>query len=286
MPMAPSAVVSGAARLTLPFGLFSQVTMRPAGDRWESGVTWESLTCDPVGGLGSPDVLNEGPGTTVGLPKTLTGNVGSIGTALPFTVYGHFTASPAAFTPEAAEQRALDHLQTREEARVEQALWTGDLGNAPSLDAAPTDLTGATAVAVGTALGLLEEHIASTYGSLGMIHLTRAAALAALAGDWLEARSGRLFTRLGTPVIAGSGYPGTGPAGSAIGAGEAWAFSSPALFGYRGAPFSSSNRSGDLLAKGTNDLYAVAERTYLLGYDGCGVGAALMDVATDAPVGS
>lgn len=286
MPVAPAALVVGATRQPLPFGLFSHVTPRPAGDRWESGVTWETISCDPIGGLGSPDCLDDGPGTVLGLPKTLTANGGTDGLATPFTVYGHFTCSPVGFTPAVAQDRAASHLAVREEARVEQALWTGDLGNAPAFDTAPTDLTGATAVLVATALGLLEEHIASAYGSLGMIHLTRAAALAAIADDQVEVRANRLYTRLGTPVVAGAGYPGTGPAGAAVTPGEAWAFVTPLLFGYRSEVFSSTAVPGDLLDRSTNDLHAVAERTYLMGFDPCGVGAALMSVAGDAPVGS
>jgi hypothetical protein len=80
-------------------------------------------------------------------------------------------------------------------------------------------------------------------------------------------------TVLGTPVVAGGGYPGTSPAGVAASTGEAWAYATPALLGYRSAIFYPSSRSGDLLDRGVNDLYGVAERSYLVGWDPCDVGA-------------
>src|SRR5699024_3125298 len=76
----------------------------------------------------------------------------------------------------------------------------------------------------------------------------------------IERRSGRLETRLGTPVVAGTGYAGDTVIGS------------PRVFGYRSEVFTSSNNAGDLLDRSTNDLYAVAERRYVLGFDPCGVG--------------
>src|SRR3546814_14592716 len=68
MPFAPATVVDPIARTALPFGLFSAVTPRPAGDqRWENGVIWEPLTCGPASGIGEVDCVTQ---TASGLPKT------------------------------------------------------------------------------------------------------------------------------------------------------------------------------------------------------------------------
>ena len=76
----------------------------------------------------------------------------------------------------------------------------------------------------------------------------------------LDKRNGRLYTRgLDTPVVAGAGYPDDAIVGS------------PALFGYRGDIFTSSNRPGDLLDREDNTLYAIAEREYVIGFDPCPV---------------
>lgn len=363
----PAALVTGPTRIPLPFGLLSVATIRPNGDRWESGVIWETLTCDPAGGIGpwtkpSAEVQhvaiggagltsftltfqgqttaaiaanataaavrialealsNIAPGdvtvtgglvagytftfggaladtnvtqmtatptggtgtvtvttttqgdSPIGLPKELGRNA-ETGEASQFTVYGHFTCSPVGFDPQASQDRATAHLLAREESRVEQALWTGDLGNTPTLKGATT--VAGTAVDVATALGALESYIASQYGSQGVIHLTRQAALVGLQNYSLDVKGGSLSTRLGTPVIAGAGYDGSSPAGAAAAAGTSWAYVTPPIFGYRSDVFTSSNRPGDLLDRNVNEMYAIAERNYLLGFDPCGVGAALI----------
>lgn len=280
MPIAPPALVVGAPRVALPYGLFSTFSMRPGSDRFEAGVQFETPTCDPAYGIGdwvvAPDTRD-----TLGLPKDLDPNLGELGQASPFTVYGHFSCSPVGFPPADAQERATAHLLSREEARVEQAFWTGDLGNVPSLQGADTVLGTAGDGVVG--LGLIEEYIASHYGSTGVIHMSRATATILLSHFALIATGGRLRTQLGTPVAAGAGYPGTGPAGEAIDAGTSWIYGSPAVFGYRSEVFTSSAIPGDLLDRAVNNLFAVAERTYLLGFDPCGVGAALIKLEGITP---
>jgi hypothetical protein len=194
------------------------------------------------------------------------------GHASAFTVYGYWSCSPVGFTPEQAQQRATEHLLAYEEARVERALWTGDLDNEPSLKGAPDLLSGGS-LPIVQALAVLEDHLAAHYGSLGVIHLTRGAALQGLAEDALHVAGGRLLTALDTPVVAGAGYPGTGPNGEPTGGGFSWAYVTPSLMAYRSDVFTSSNRPGDLLDRATNDMYAVAERQYLLGFDPCGTAA-------------
>jgi hypothetical protein len=207
--------------------------------------------------------------TTVGLPKQFNAGANG-GHASVFTVYGTWSCSPVGYTPEQAQQRATEHLLTFEEARVERAFWTGDLDNEPSLKGA-TDLGGGGSASITAGVSILEDYIASTYGSLGVIHMTRGAALAGLAADVLTVTDGKLVTKLGTPVVAGAGYPGTGPAGEAPGGGFTWAYATPAIFGYKSDVFTSSSVPGDLLDREQNDMYAVAERNYLLGFDPCGV---------------
>lgn len=274
---APAAFVEGAPRQPLPFGLFSVLTPRPEGDgRWQNGIEWETLTCEPVSGRSGPGC--DPDFEAVGLPKNLDRNHGETGEAAAFAVYGHHTCSPVGIDPARAQELANAHLMAREEARVEQALWTGDLGNTPNLTGDAVDLTGSGAVSPAEALGLLEDYIAATYGSLGVIHIARGAVPILAAAFLLVPSGNRLLTTAGTPVVAGAGYPGTGPGGSTPASGAAWGYASPALFGYRSEVFTSSAVPGDLLDRGSNDLYAIAERSYVLGYDPCGVGAAAFDI--------
>ncbi|QGJ92692.1 hypothetical protein QDA04_gp22 [Microbacterium phage Megan] len=266
--IAPPAIVAAPARTPLPFGLGSVLGWR-AGDRFMTGVAWVSPTCDPAGGRGGPHC---DPEDVVGLPKDFDGER-TLGEADPFIVYGHDAcAIGGGNTPETAQEFATAHLLAREEARAEQALWTGDLGNTPNFSgangyAAPVSVGSGTAL---EALALVEQGISEAYGSLGVIHMSRRTAT--LLGKHLEKRSGRLYTRaLDTPVVAGAGYPD----GSIVG--------SPALVGYRGDVISSSNRPGDLLDRATNVMYAVAEREYVIGFDPCGLVIATVTDPEETP---
>lgn len=263
----PADLVAGAPRVQLPFGLFSVLDFRPDGSaHWRGGgVQFEYLdpfTVDSIGPVQSPQ------SDTEGLPKNLdfpedSGDTRDPGfdSADTFTVYGHYKVSPIGWTPETAQARATDVLLAFEERAAERDFWTGEQGNQPNL----TD--GVAAVGtwdiskINSAIGALERFIADTYGSLGAIHMNRQLAAAGMTSGTLKANGSRLFTALGTPVIAGAGYP----SGSIR--------ATPALFGYRSDIFTSSARRGDLLDTTKNDLYAVAERTYLIGFDPTGVGS-------------
>lgn len=261
MAMAPATVVDPIARTALPFGLLSAVTPRPVGNsRWENGVVWEPLNCGPASGIGDPDCDPEVP--TVGLPKSFP-VPGGTDEADAFTIYGSYECSPMGHTLEYAQERATEHLLAREEARAEQAIWTGDLGNFPNFTEGTDSASGAQEPRL--AIAEAEQYIATEYGSLGTIHMSRYLAAILLAEEALEVRGTRLFTRLGTPVIAGAGYPGTSPSGAA----GWWIVAAPALMLYRSEIFTATNRPGDLLDRGQNNLFGIAERRYLVGWDDC-----------------
>lgn len=265
MAFAPATVVDPIARTALPYGLFSAVTPRPTGEnRWENGVVWEPLTCDPASGIGDPDCDPPQEETeATGLPKKSPPNAG-VDNASAFSVYGSYVCTPAGHTIEWARQRATEHLLAREEARVELALWTGDLGNVPNFSTG-TLQTGA-AVPITVAIAMAEQDIAENYGSLGTIHMSRGVAQRALSERALVTVGTRLFTMLGTPVIAGAGYPEASPIDGSEGL---FIVAAPALMMYRSEVFYPSDRPGDLLDRGQNNLHSVAERKYLLGFDEC-----------------
>lgn len=266
MAYAPAVVVEGPARQALPYGLFSVLTPRSSGGdpHWQNGVIWETLTCEPVLGLGDPS-CDTGRDTT-GIPKQFAAS-GLPGAATPFAVYGSYTCTPLGHSPEYAQAQAVAHLLAREEARVEQAIWSGDLDNTGFI-------TGATSV--GTALSLarglaaLEQWIATEYGSLGVIHVTRDVALLLLGAQLAVVKGSSLYTALGTPIVAGAGYPGTSPLGAAPAAGSAYLYATPALLGYRSEPFAGASPASAGFDRATNDMLAVAERTYVVGWDSCG----------------
>lgn len=264
--IAPPQVVQGTPRIPLTFGLLAWLTPRGNGDRWENGITWETLTCEPVGGRGADGC---DPEEILGLPKELDSYDNDMGEATPFGVYGHHTCSPISTSVERAQQLAQQHLILREEARVEQALWTGDLGNVPNFAGA----NGYDALNnVGTfssrwgAIARLEQVIASEYGSQGMIHMSRENATWLAKQGALQFSGGRILTPLGTPVIAGTGY------------GSDKIVATAPVFGYRSDIITGSDRAYDTLDRAQNNLYALAERLWLLGFDPCGASEATLDI--------
>jgi hypothetical protein len=268
------------------------VTFSTSGDKSQITANGSGLTGGVTPGVTTSTTTPgtaDGPGsfTAVGLPKVLDGNGSPFGEASPFIVYGHWSCLSTGYNPRSAQDLATQHLIGREQQRVEQAFWSGDLGNVPNLAGTgtapdPVTLAGGTAMGPAAAVALLEDFIGANYGSLGVIHMTRGTALELVSLRVLESvgNGSRLQTAVGTPVAAGSGYSGEGPAGSpAPGAGESWAYVSPAVFGYRGEIETSSSVPGDLFDRGTNQLTAIAERSYLLGFDPCGVGAVKVKLA-------
>lgn len=258
-------VVEAMPRVGLPYSLFSVLTLRESRDgRWTGGIEWEALTCDPVTGLDQFD----DPDCQTEFEKVFS-DLNVIGEARPFSVYGSAKCGvPGGRVDLKAEEQAVANLLVREEVQAEQALWR-------RLATAATDLNPAGALDPPSALAALEKWLGSVYGSLGAIHGDRGAI--SMLSKRVSASGTRLLTKVGTPVVAGGGYPGTSPAGAAAADGETWVFASPALFGYRGQVFPRS-----ALDQRNNDFYSIAERDYVIGFDPCGVAAVRMLVGNTA----
>jgi hypothetical protein len=198
-----------------------------------------------------------------GLPKPIEDAGGpAFGEASAFVVFGLYRCLAVGTSYEEAQAWADASLASGEEARAEQALWTGDLGNIPNLTGAngydPPVSAGTHDTAVA-ALAAAEDAMAREYLSQGVLHMSRRTVT--LLGRSVERQGNRLFSRnLGTPIVAGTGYPDTP---DIVG--------TPPLFGYRSEVFNSSNRPGDLMDLQFNWMHAIAERSYLLGFDPCPV---------------
>lgn len=265
---APAQLVKGAVRQPLPYGLFAVLNFdTPMQPYWQAGgVTWDVAVTGDVNLVGHPTGAGEAEGVlpgspSMGVPKNFD-MAPAIDKALPFSVYGQFKVSPIAYSQEEAEFKALESLVAKEQTKVEHALWTGEADNTPFLDD-PDSTVAITGTSPIEAIANLEDHIASSYGSLGVIHMARSVALKLLSSGnhCLETKGSLLQTKLGTPVVAGAGY-----AKDEIKA-------SPAMFGLRSEVFYSSQPGSPNMDPKNNDLYAIAERTYLIGYDSTGVGS-------------
>lgn len=267
MSITPPAVVVGAPRPPLPYGLFSVLAPREGtADRWEGGgILFESVGCPPTdaGILGAyvcdPE---EGDPHHEGLPKSFEGHA-EVSEWTQFHIYQSHVCSPIGNPIGRSEEIARERLALFEERLVEEQLWSTFTGLSADLTGS-LSLTDAKADVLAT-FATLEQDSSDAYGTQGIFHLPRAAALFAIGQGALEVRQNRLFTVLGTPVVAGAGYPGATDAAMNI-------YWTPQLVGYRSEIFTSSNRAGDLLDRGTNDLHGIAERSWVIGFDtSCGI---------------
>ncbi|WP_327592449.1 hypothetical protein [Streptomyces chartreusis] len=270
---------------TLPNGLWDTIqTPSPDGAHWQNGVTWVERCptgdttydeCLSVTGTGSPP---EPPPKTPNVPQEFRG-------ATPFTVIAEFQCSPVGLGE--AQAVAQDALARVEQHQLENAFWTGLAADQtvvfPHLAADAEVLDGdvvlqttaspvVTGADVATALGALEQELADCYKGQGLIHVPRSA-LPTLAA-WKLARlddSGRLVTPNNNVIVAGGGYPGTGPDGSAPADGTAWMYATGAAWGYRSNVDFTQVR--DSLNRASNTLRMQAERTYLIGFECCHLAA-------------
>lgn len=263
----PKLMVTAPTRVPITLGLFSVLpfTGEDAEGRWVgSGVEFMADTCAPVGGFAGYDC---DPGSVVPEePRLKTDGTApyTLGEADTFGVYGWFECGP--FSVDEAQPAAERHLISREQARVEQAFWTGDLGNTPNLeDSGATDL--GTKAEAADAVVALEAWMSSELGYQGILHTAFAQAARLTYKGVLEVKDGVLQTKMGTPVVAGAGYPDDGRI-----------FATGAMKGYRSEveQLGTSPLSG--FAYATNDLTAYAYRNYALAMDTCGTAVVTLPV--------
>jgi hypothetical protein len=166
--------------------------------------------------------------------------------------------------------------------QVETAFWTGVAGGQavvfPHLAADGEVIEGevvlqtvaspvVTGADVAHAIGLLEQELAECYAGQGLIHVPRSALATLAAWNLVTEIEGGLFTPGGNRIVAGGGYPGTGPDGEAPAAGTTWIYATGAAWGYRSNVFFSQVR--DSLNRSSNTLQMLAERNYLIGFECC-----------------
>lgn len=147
---------------------------------------------------------------------------------VPFYIEAESFESTFGLLGEDRFQRVIDQLKSVTQKGLEYEYWEGRVAQAPSTDhpnmylrkQSSATIPVAGAVKPENALMLLEQAIsASPVGQTGVIHMTRD--VASILGSRLiylkpkDGTPGKIMTRLGTPVVVGSGYTGSGPIGDA-----------------------------------------------------------------------
>jgi hypothetical protein len=271
-----------------PYGLSSVVEWREGDPHWQAGVEWQTV-CGDASTTFDECVLNNavtGTGIAEPVPKEGNSTLRTFG-ATPFTVFSQVDCSAVGFYEDSAEW-AEQTLLRNEMFEVERAFWTGSAGVANdvvyphlaadtelvdaeagasevTLQQAVTVVTGA-AACVQVALGLLEEAFADCYRGTGIIHVPAAVLPQLVEAFLVEDVDGVLRTRYGSAVVVSGGYTGSGPDGGEA-VGVRWIYMTPPIFGYRSGIRTFERVT--TLDRSVNNVMAIAERNYLLGYDCC-----------------
>jgi hypothetical protein len=124
----------------------------------------------------------------------------------------------------------------------------------------------ATALNPVDALSELEGAIGACYDGVATIHAPRKLLPRLAAQGVVKAQGGLITTILGTKVVAGRGYPGTGPTGADV-ADQSWMYATGEVFYRRGDVVQPTDRES--FDRARNTMKALAERTYVIGWDCC-----------------
>ena len=194
-------------------------------------------------------------------------------TANPFAVITTYTCGSLGFTFAEVEQRVRNRMSLREQRAVERRIWSGQalggLGGIPGLFQSATSL-GAAGCPV-EAMELLEQALADNGVVGGIIH-TRPAMSPHLVNNHQIVEQGRLRrTSVGTPVVFGQGYDGTGPAGQAVTTTTEYMYASGRILIWQDSEVAVPP-IGQTMNRGTNQMFATAERVYAVAIE-CGVWA-------------
>lgn len=271
-------LVAPPARIPLSYGLLSAAKpVEDADVHWRLGVRSEPEPCGPAGVY-----IDSCPVTGGGVVKAATDLGEECRASTPFTVYSLPVCAPVG-EYAMAERTATGALTNGEARAVEREFESGEFGTTPHLaentqvigedgcieqTAASTPVTGVGAVDLVHAIAHLESSLAECYGNEGVIHVPPAAIAR---GAWfnLFTQDGpRLRSPMGHLVAAGSGYRGLAPDGSAAPHDQPWLYATGAVFVYRSG-ITVTSTPAQALDRAKNDMYLVAERTYVLGWECC-----------------
>lgn len=243
MAIKPLTQVSAPPTTPAPFGVLSVATVvDDSSSHWRMGVEWEDL--NPSEDIKAGILVGYCP---VDVEKDLTGEVLVFKEAEGFVSYAPASCSPIGTTQADLTSYATAFLTATEEYRVQSYI------GANILDTAAEVLGG---YAVVDTLAAAETRARTPLG-VGVLHMSAATATLLIAENLLVVTSGRLTTVLGTPVAVY--LPGTSVA---LDAGQI-GVTGPILV-RRSEVFHASARDGDLLDRGRNDQYAIAERFYVV----------------------
>ena len=238
MAFSKTGVVSAPAIVPSALGLLAAVKPEnaPGEDQWVRGFAQEYETT--VQNLKNWDTTDTTFGSVVS-----AGVINYSDDIKPFFIELEEIRSGLSFNAIDRIARLSRQLEGVTQKAIEAELWDGAVRKGESHDNKALSDAGTALVNSGTALNAslalmqLENAMAfmSNAGEQGVIHMTRD--VAAVLNTRLEMRDGIMVTRIGTPVIVGSGYSGNGPTGATGATASAtnkWIYGTGALKVYLG----------------------------------------------------
>lgn len=265
-----------------PFGLFSlQDPVMYPDEFWVGGFTLESRLCNI-----RQNYLDVCAGSAPVEGITPPVGADSVQTFTPYIIEAVDTCSTFGFSSRDVEERAVTALEAASQKAVEYELWTGELAQANGYadnrylaSSASTDVTPGAGGAVKVRWGLaaLEKALADcSVGTRGVIHMPRDVASALT----LRVVDDHLETQLGNYVVAGSGYPGTGPTGS-MPANGTWMYATGPVAVTLGSAQPLGTTRSQQVTTSVNTWEARAVRPAAAVWDGCCAFAVNVDLALD-----
>lgn len=257
----PALIVQAPTLTPARYGLGTAAEQAIENGRINSGIAWEPNPCGPA--HIDPALCGEAP-----TERELVDGIG-LDSAAPIVVYAGFTCRAVGLSEQQMLDRATRSLAT-EWVALEQAVWgTTALRLMNDEPGEETVVLSPTPVSLARGLGLLEAHLGASYGGIGVVHAPRQVAAHAASAQLITTEPGRLTTVLGNRWAFGAGYANTGPDGTPAAAGTAWLVVTGAAT-YRRTPITHRpGRMQEAFNRGTNEIRAVAERTYVIAWDDC-----------------
>lgn len=255
------------------YGLYSGISVLDPDDAHvQSGVRWEPTVCGVAG------AFPVNCASTAGWPLPTFDGIPLVDAA-PFGVSSGQDCKIVGTPIERLRALARARLRYTEQRAVENAYWTGDVFTdgvvSPHLAAGDAATPGGlvtvlsdVAVKPAVGLGLLEEAIGNFTGAVGVIHAPRVGV--GVLGSQVSESRGRLLTKVGTRVVFGTGYPGSGPDGQARTDEATWLFATGPVQVVRGPILDLPGEDREALDRETNIALVQAVRIVSIGHS-CGL---------------
>lgn len=213
--------------------------------------------------------------------KTFSGNESPV-SGMPFGVYTSYTCGSIGYSFAEVEAKVRTRMMLREQRAVERRVWQGSpLGGTGGIAGLfQSAVTVGPASCTTEAISILEQTLADNGVVGGIIH-ARPYMNSPFSQSHIVDRVGRIVqTQLGTPVVYGQGYNGTGPQGQAVTATTEYVYATGRVMIWGTDAWVPP--IGETMDRSLNQIYTVAEKIFAVAIE-CGVWACQVtrDCTTD-----